>query len=282
MPDQRQKRIPVGLPRSTTGVSSDASPPIDTASDHWRKSVRTPRFDTDYPHTDTTWPDSEVNIEKLCAGTHDDVAAEDPQGQRHPDAGIGSLVHHSRSFGTNTSNSGASPPGRCRAGEPQQGDNHARSGRRRRRQEGDRETMGQPGGSDLTPTCVCVPGSSWSPTPRSWIAWPPRVLLRLAAWWGRVPMRRPPPWGGTPPSHRSSPGRRKARDLSRPGRKRRQENHPRSFRWTEIWLKYTAARGQEHADGQHGSDADLRHQRLRRAGSHDDRPGDARGSRCRF
>ena len=31
-------------------------------------------FETDYPHTDTTWPHSEAYIEKLCAGLDDDVA----------------------------------------------------------------------------------------------------------------------------------------------------------------------------------------------------------------
>jgi predicted TIM-barrel fold metal-dependent hydrolase len=31
-------------------------------------------FETDYPHTDTTWPYSEAYIEKLCAGLDDDVA----------------------------------------------------------------------------------------------------------------------------------------------------------------------------------------------------------------
>ena len=30
-------------------------------------------FETDYPHTDTTWPHSEAYIEKLCAGLDDDV-----------------------------------------------------------------------------------------------------------------------------------------------------------------------------------------------------------------
>ena len=31
-------------------------------------------FETDYPHTDTTWPYSEAYIEKLCAGLDDEVA----------------------------------------------------------------------------------------------------------------------------------------------------------------------------------------------------------------
>ena len=31
-------------------------------------------FETDYPHTDTTWPHSEAYIEKLCADLDDDVA----------------------------------------------------------------------------------------------------------------------------------------------------------------------------------------------------------------
>jgi predicted TIM-barrel fold metal-dependent hydrolase len=31
-------------------------------------------FETDYPHTDTTWPYSEAYIEKLCEGLDDDVA----------------------------------------------------------------------------------------------------------------------------------------------------------------------------------------------------------------
>jgi predicted TIM-barrel fold metal-dependent hydrolase len=31
-------------------------------------------FETDYPHTDTTWPYSEAYIEKLCVGLTDEVA----------------------------------------------------------------------------------------------------------------------------------------------------------------------------------------------------------------
>jgi predicted TIM-barrel fold metal-dependent hydrolase len=31
-------------------------------------------FETDYPHTDTTWPDSEAYIEKLCVGLTDEQA----------------------------------------------------------------------------------------------------------------------------------------------------------------------------------------------------------------
>jgi predicted TIM-barrel fold metal-dependent hydrolase len=31
-------------------------------------------FETDYPHTDTTWPDSKEYVEKMLAGFDDEVA----------------------------------------------------------------------------------------------------------------------------------------------------------------------------------------------------------------
>ena len=44
-------------------------------------------FETDYPHTDTTWPDSEAYVEKLCVGPRRRADLQDPAGQRHQDAG---------------------------------------------------------------------------------------------------------------------------------------------------------------------------------------------------
>jgi hypothetical protein len=44
-------------------------------------------FETDYPHTDTTWPYSEAYIEKLCAGSRRRRGLQDPARQRHQDAG---------------------------------------------------------------------------------------------------------------------------------------------------------------------------------------------------
>ena len=44
-------------------------------------------FETDYPHTDTTWPYSEAYIEKLCVGLDRRAGLQGPARQRHQDAG---------------------------------------------------------------------------------------------------------------------------------------------------------------------------------------------------
>lgn len=46
-----------------------------TADGHGLRSLEDNiRFETDYPHTDTTWPYSEAYIEKLCVGLTDEQA----------------------------------------------------------------------------------------------------------------------------------------------------------------------------------------------------------------
>ena len=61
--------------RSTTAASSAASRPTATVCGRSRRSGEDNIcFETDYPHTDTTWPYSEAYIEKLCVGLTDEQA----------------------------------------------------------------------------------------------------------------------------------------------------------------------------------------------------------------
>ena len=60
---------------STTAASSAASRPTATGSRSLEEvGEDNICFETDYPHTDTTWPDSEAYIEKLCVGLDDEQA----------------------------------------------------------------------------------------------------------------------------------------------------------------------------------------------------------------
>ncbi len=61
--------------RSTTAASSAVSPPTAMACASLAEvGEDNICFETDYPHTDTTWPYSEAYVEKLCAGLNEDVA----------------------------------------------------------------------------------------------------------------------------------------------------------------------------------------------------------------
>ena len=60
---------------TTTAASSGASPPTTTAC---TRSTEVGEdnicFETDYPHTDTTWPNSKEYVEKMLADFDDEVA----------------------------------------------------------------------------------------------------------------------------------------------------------------------------------------------------------------
>ena len=43
-------------------------------------------FETDYPHTDSTWPDTKEVAEEMMAGLTDERDLQDRAGQRHPHA----------------------------------------------------------------------------------------------------------------------------------------------------------------------------------------------------
>ena len=60
---------------TTTGASSAASPPTTTAcTTSTRSAADNICFETDYPHTDTTWPDSKEYAEKMLADFDDEIA----------------------------------------------------------------------------------------------------------------------------------------------------------------------------------------------------------------
>ena len=57
---------------TTTGASSAASPPTTTGSQSLDEvGADNICFETDYPHTDTTWPDTKEVMTKLTAGLSD-------------------------------------------------------------------------------------------------------------------------------------------------------------------------------------------------------------------
>ena len=78
----RSRRLP-----TTAAGSSAASPTTSTA---WRPSPQVGEdnicFETDYPHTDTTWPFTSEEVERMTASLTDEPALQGPAGQRDPPA----------------------------------------------------------------------------------------------------------------------------------------------------------------------------------------------------